>query len=83
LEVDVRVGGQEIRRQVDGGNWWCVDLEVAKEDAGDPLVDQDAAVLRIIAEFDDVEVAVLSLNEVGLRAAAHLADKTLCRDGHR
>ena len=32
-----------------------------------PLVDQNAARLGIIAEFDDVEVAVVAFEKMGLR----------------
>jgi hypothetical protein len=31
-------------------------------------------VLRIVQEFDDIEVAVIALHQVSLRSAAHLSD---------
>jgi hypothetical protein len=58
-------------------------LQVAQEDTGDPFVDQDAPVLRVIAELHDVEMAVLGLYEVRLRAAAHFPNESVGLDGHR
>ena len=41
---------------------------------GNQLIHQDAAVLRIVPELDDVEIAVIRFQQVGLSPAAHLAD---------
>jgi hypothetical protein len=37
------------------------------------FIDQDAPVLRVILELDDVVVAVVAAHQVGLRAATHPA----------
>ena len=50
------------------------DLQVLQEDRGNQFVDQDAAVLGVVPELDDVEVAVIRFQQVGLSPAAHLAD---------
>ena len=60
-----------------------MDLQVSKKGTGEPLVDQDAAMLGIVDELHDVECAVIALNQVGLCAAAHLADEFLSAHGHR
>jgi hypothetical protein len=39
--------------------------------------------LGIIAELDDVEMAIVALDQVGLRSTAHFSDKTPGKDGHR
>ena len=49
------------------------DLEVAQQGGAEQLVDQDAAMLRIVAEFDDVPMAVVGLQQVGLGASAHFS----------
>ena len=38
--------------------------------------------LRIIAELDDVEVAIVALQQVSLRAAAHFSNQAPGMDGH-
>jgi len=39
-------------------------------------------VLRIVLELDDVELAVVGFEEVGLSASAHLADMAARRERH-
>jgi len=74
MNTNLRVGGEEFGSQKNelggrGGN-----LQVLQEDRGYQFVDQDAAVLGIILELDDVEVAVIRFQQVGLGPAAHFAD---------
>ena len=38
--------------------------------------------LRIVVEFDNVELAVGGLQQVGLRASAHFADQAQGLNGH-
>jgi hypothetical protein len=82
LDVNVGVGGQEIGRQVYDGGLGRGDLQVVEEGGGDPFVDQNAPVLRIIEELDDVEVAIVAFEQVGLRSAAHFPDEAGGVDGH-
>jgi len=69
-----------------GHKHWCdlraADLQITKEHRRDPLVDEDSAVLRIILRLDDVEVTVVSLDQMRLRAAFHPAQPTAGSDGH-
>jgi hypothetical protein len=46
--------------------------------AGDDLVNQNAAMLRVILKLDDVEVPVVSFEQVRLGAAPHFADEPAC-----
>ena len=39
--------------------------------------------LGIIAELDDVEMAIVALEQVGLRSTTHFPDQTPGKDGHR
>ena len=39
--------------------------------------------LRVIAKFDDVEMAVVALQQMRLRAAAHLPDQACGFDQHQ
>ena len=41
----------------------------------DRLVDENAPVLGVVAEFDDVESAIVRLDEMSLRAASHFPDE--------
>jgi hypothetical protein len=53
-----------------------------EEDGGDVLIDEDAAVLRIVREFDDVMVAVGCFHEEGLSSSAHAAQRSTGENGH-
>ena len=50
---------------------------------GDYLVDQDAAVLRVVAEFDDIPPTVVGLQQMGLGASAHFSHVPDRGEGHR
>ena len=39
--------------------------------------------LGIIAELDDIVVAIIAFQQVGLRSTAHFSDQTPGMDGHR
>jgi hypothetical protein len=69
-------------RQVHDGGFRRRDLQVIEEGGGDPFVDQYPPVLRIIEELDDVEVAIVAFEQVGLRATAHFPDEAGGVDGH-
>jgi hypothetical protein len=59
-----------------------MDLEIAQEGAGEPFVDQNSAVLGIVREFNDVQLAVVRLDEVRLRPSPHLANQDPGAEGH-
>jgi hypothetical protein len=82
LNVNFGVTSQEIGGQVYDGGFGRRDLQVVEEGGGDPFVDQNPAMLGIIAELDDLEVAVIALEQVGLRTAAHFPDQAPGVDGH-
>src|SRR5438874_10658133 len=46
-------------------------------------VDQHAAMLRIVAELDDVPAAVIRLQKLGLGAASHFSHVPDSRERHR
>jgi len=73
--VDLGIGFEKLGRDVNNGRGRRRDLEIIQENGSDPFIDQNAPVLRIIAEFDDVEVAVVTLQQMGLRPSAHLPDQ--------
>jgi len=75
LEVNFGVGGEEGGRQDDELGGRRGDLQVGENGGGQELVDEDAAVLGVILKLDDVEVAVVGFEQMGLGAAAHFADK--------
>jgi hypothetical protein len=81
-QVQVRIAGDEVRAQLDHCRRWDVDLQVAQERGGEPFIDENAAMLRIVGEFANIEVAVVSLNQVRLRAPAHFADQSAGANRH-
>ena len=74
LDVQVGIGGQELRLHLDEGGLWDGDLQVLENSRGERFVDQDAAVLGVVAELDDVPMAVVGLEELGLSASSHFSD---------
>lgn len=72
----------EVGRQLNGRCFRHMDLQIPQERVREPLVNQNAAVLWVINEFDDVELAVVCLNEVGLRPAPHLANQSTGAERH-
>ncbi len=56
---------------------------MAEKRGREPFVDEDAPVLGIVGEFDDVESSILTFNEMSLRAASHFADQGAGANGHK
>jgi hypothetical protein len=83
LNVNVGVASQEIGGQIYNGGLRRGDLQVIEKGGADPFVDQDSPMLGIIAELDDVEMAIVALEQVGLRSTAHFSDQAPGKDGHR
>ncbi len=46
------------------------------------LVNQSPAVLRVILEFDDVEISIVGFQQMRLRAASHFANEPTGVYGH-
>ena len=82
LDVGVWVAGQEVFRDLNHGHFRCGDTQVMQERRGDPFIDQDPAMLRIVVELNDVGMAVGGFHQVGLRSSAHLADEAASDDRH-
>jgi hypothetical protein len=82
-EMDVGMGAEEFggdtkKRGLGGG-----DFEVVEEDGGDELVDENAAMLRVVAEFNDVPMAVVCLQQMRLGSPSHFADMPDGRERHQ
>ena len=58
------------------------DLQMVENLAGDHFIDQDATMLRVILELDDVKVAVVGFQQVRLGAAPHFPDEPARIYGH-
>jgi hypothetical protein len=82
LNVDLGIGFEKLSREVDNGGGRRRYLEVIQENGGDPFINQNAPMLGIIEKFDDVEVAVGTLQQMGLRPSAHLPDQAYGFNGH-
>ena len=76
------IAGQERLSDLDHGDFRSGDAQVVQKRRGDPFIDQDPPVLRVVVELDDVGVAVGSLDQVGLRSSAHLADEAAGGNRH-
>ena len=82
MNVDLRVRGQEFGGQQDQLRGRSGDLQVVQKYPGNPLVHQNPAVLGVVLELDDVEVAVIGFQQVRLCPAAHLADVSARGERH-
>ena len=82
LNGELRELGEEIRRDFDNCAIGRGNLQVAQKYTGDPLVDEDAASLRVACGFDDVERAVRRGDEVSLGAATHFPYVSRGANGH-
>ena len=58
------------------------DLEMGENFRRYEFVDENPAVLRVILEFDDVIVAVVCFQQMGLSAASHFPDEPAGIYGH-
>jgi hypothetical protein len=81
--MDLGIPGQEFTAQVYDRRGRRRNLQIIQKDGRDPLVHQNAAVLRIIAELHDVKVPVVALQQVRLRPTAHFPDQPSGVDRHR
>ena len=76
------VVGEEFWREIDEAQLGGVDLELVKDFCGDHFIYQNAGVLRVILELDDIEPVVIGLKQVGLGSAAHFSNEGACVDWH-
>ncbi len=81
--MDVRMRCEELFAHVDQRRFRRRDLQVIEQRAAQQFVDEHAPVLRIVAELDDIPIAVVGFEEVRLRASSHLADMTDGGERHR
>lgn len=83
LQTDIGIGLKEILRELDDPALRGVDLKMGENAAGDEFIDEYSAMLRVILKLDDVEIAVVGFQQMGLRAAPHLSDEPGRIYGHR
>jgi hypothetical protein len=74
---------EKIFAYVDEGRFRHGDLEIVEQRAAKKFIHQHAPVLWIVAKLDDIPMAVVGFEEMGLRAPSHLADVTDCGERHR
>ena len=72
----------EVLGDLDQRHLGRVHLKVFEEHAGQPFVDQNAPMLRIIDEFNDIVTVIFALNQVRLRASAHFTYQVAGADRH-
>jgi hypothetical protein len=82
LKVNLGIGGEEFFGELDYGDFGRRNAKVSEEDGGDIFVDEDAPVLGIIEELDDVRAAILGFEHVGLRATTHFSEETAGAERH-
>jgi hypothetical protein len=81
--MNLEVGLQERRRDVQERRLRRRNLQVIQQRGGQKFVNQDPAVLRIVAELHYVPVAVVGLEQVCLGASSHFADLPDGSERHR
>src|SRR6185437_1874784 len=74
-KLDFRIPLQKLRGQGNDLLFRSGDLQMGKNLTGNPLIDENSSVLRVILEFDDVAVAIVGFQKVRLRATPHLPDE--------
>src|SRR5581483_453257 len=82
LNVRFGVGGNEVGRDVNDGCRRRRNLQILQEDRTHPLVHQNAPMLWIVTKLDDIAMVVVALDQMRLRAAAHLPDQSPRVDRH-
>ncbi len=82
VEVKLGVGGEELGGDANEGGFGNGDFEVTEEDGGEQFVDEDAAVLGIVAELDDIPAAVIRFEQMGLSPASHFSHVPDSRKRH-
>jgi hypothetical protein len=82
LQIDLRIGRNEFGGQDDDLMPGAGNLQMGENFRREEFVDKNPPMLRVILELDDVEVAVVGLQQVRLCAASHLADEPARIYGH-
>ena len=82
LEMHFRVGCEEFGGEPDDLVTRRGDLQMIQNFGGQEFINENPAVLRVILKLDDVEVAVVGFQQMGLRAAPHFADEPARVYGH-
>ena len=82
LYVDFGELTEEAGGDFDDAGFRLGDIEMGEENGGDTFIDEDAAMLRIVGEFDDVVVTIGGFHQEGLRAATHAAQRSTGENGH-
>jgi hypothetical protein len=59
-----------------------VNLEVFQPSRREPLVHQDAPMLRVVRELYNIQVAVIPFDQMRLSTTPHFADEAPSSDGH-
>jgi hypothetical protein len=81
--MDIRMRSKKLFAYVDEGCFGRGDFQIIEQSPAQKLIDKHAPVLRIVAKLDDIPMAVVGFEEVGLRAASHLADVADGGERHR
>jgi hypothetical protein len=82
-QMNVGMAGQKGRVDLEERCLGNGDPEVIQQDCGQEFVDENAAVLRVIAELDDVVIPVICLQQMGLGASSHFSDMPDGGERHR
>src|SRR5438309_441200 len=82
LNMRVRILGKKPVAQRDNRRLWSRNPEVSQECGRHPLVHQDASMLGIIRELNNVKVAIGRFDQMRLGSAAHSTDQAARVCGH-
>ena len=73
--MNLRILSDEISREIYDGGCRRRNPELTQHRRGDPFIDYDARMLRIVPEFNDVRDPVRCLNKMRLRTPTHFSDE--------
>src|SRR5581483_1494308 len=82
-DTKIRIGGDKLLGKFDDRDLRHMNLQVTKERAGKPLINENPAVLRIVGELYDVKRSVFGLHQMSLSASTHFANQSAGANRHR
>lgn len=81
--MDIRMRGEKLFAYMDEGCLRRGDFQIIEQSPAQKFIDEHTPVRRIVPKLDDIPMPVVRLEEVGLRAASHLAHVANGGERHR
>ncbi len=73
LQLDLGIGGEEVRSHLDYNPLRDCDLQIFEEDGRQEFIYQHAAMLGIVGKLDDIVISVVGFQQMCLGTPSHFA----------